>query len=51
MFVLAISNNINLFPFFCAVPQEKVRKMKLFHTHTLTRFKKINIDKNNLYVT
>ena len=37
LFVLAISNNINLFPSFVvvvvyAVPHENVRKMKLFHT-------------------
>ena len=49
LFVLAISNNINLFPsFFYAVPHENVRKMKLFHTDC-PDFKKI--DKNNLYVT
>ena len=32
LFVLAISDNRNLFPNFCAVPYENVRKMKLFHT-------------------
>ena len=45
LFLLAISNNINLF----LSSLENVRKMKLFNT--LSRLKKINIDKSNLDVT
>ena len=56
LFVLTISNTINLFPIFIlfyifgAVPYENVRKMNLFHTDC-PDLKKINIDKNNLYMT
>ena len=59
LFVLAISNNINLFPyffiiFFYAVPLEKVRKIKSFDIYCPDFFFFFFFsffDKHNLYVT
>ena len=45
LFVLAISDSINLFLSFCAVPHEKVRKMKLFYTDSPELKKKKNWQK------